>query len=59
MPTVTITNLGKSFGRIVALTGINLEIKEGEYFAILGPSGCGKTTLINCITGIVGITRMF
>ena len=57
MPNVKITNLVKRFGRVVALDGINLEIQEGEYLAILGPSGCGKTTLINCITGIVDITE--
>ncbi|MHA1975695.1 MAG: ABC transporter ATP-binding protein [Candidatus Hodarchaeales archaeon] len=57
MPTVTISNLEKRFGRVVALTGIDLEIKDEEYIAILGPSGCGKTTLINCITGIVDITE--
>ena len=59
MPNVKITNLVKKFGegRVVALDGINLEIQDGEYLAILGPSGCGKTTLINCITGIVDITE--
>jgi len=57
MPNVKITNLVKRFGRVVALDGIDLEIQEGEYLAILGPSGCGKTTLINCITGIVDITE--
>ncbi len=57
MPNVEITMLGKKFGRVVALTGVDLEIKDGEYLAILGPSGCGKTTLINCLTGIVDITE--
>lgn len=32
-----------------ALNGINLEIKEGEFVAIMGPSGCGKSTLLNII----------
>jgi len=57
MPNVKITELVKKFGRVVALDGINMEIQDGEYLAILGPSGCGKTTLINCITGIVDITE--
>ncbi|MHA1995044.1 MAG: ABC transporter ATP-binding protein [Candidatus Hodarchaeales archaeon] len=57
MPTVTLRNIGKKFGRVVALSGIDLEIKDAEYLAILGPSGCGKTTLINCITGIVDISE--
>ena len=35
-----------------AVNGINLEIKEGEFTAIVGPSGCGKTTLLNIIGGL-------
>lgn len=58
MPNIQITNLTKKFGRyITALDDINLQINEGEYIAVIGPSGCGKTTLINCITGIVDITK--
>lgn len=34
-----------------ALTGINLDIMEGEFLCLVGPSGCGKTTLINLIAG--------
>jgi len=49
--------ISKYFGRVKALEKINLEIKDGEYLALLGPSGCGKTTLINCITGIVEPTH--
>lgn len=33
----------------VALGGINLDVKEGEFIAIMGPSGCGKTTLLNIL----------
>ena len=35
-----------------AVNGINLDIKEGEFTAIVGPSGCGKTTLMNMIGGL-------
>ncbi|MGO9685081.1 MAG: ATP-binding cassette domain-containing protein, partial [Beijerinckiaceae bacterium] len=37
--------------RIVALDGIDLEIGDDEFLAVLGPSGCGKTTLLNIVAG--------
>ncbi|MCL2116395.1 MAG: ABC transporter ATP-binding protein [Methanobrevibacter sp.] len=48
---VEIKNLEKSYekGRIKALNGINLNIKEGEFVSIIGPSGSGKSTLLNMI----------
>jgi putative spermidine/putrescine transport system ATP-binding protein len=41
----------KSYGRVVAADGIDLEIAEGEFFTMLGPSGSGKTTLLRVIAG--------
>ena len=37
---------------VEALSGINLEVSEGEMVAIMGQSGCGKTTLLNCLSGL-------
>jgi spermidine/putrescine ABC transporter ATP-binding subunit len=46
-----IDRVTKRFGPITAVDHISLEVKDGEFFAILGPSGCGKTTLLRVIAG--------
>ena len=43
--------VGRSFGALVALEKISLEIQPGERRAVIGANGAGKTTLFNCITG--------
>ncbi len=40
-------------GKSVALDGINLEIRDREFFAIVGPSGCGKSTFLEIVAGLV------
>jgi iron(III) transport system ATP-binding protein len=51
MVPVTVENVEKRFGSVVALKGVDLEIAPGELFFLLGPSGCGKTTLLRCLAG--------
>ena len=45
-------NLTRHFGGLAALTGVNVEFREGEILGIIGPNGAGKTTFINVIAGI-------
>ena len=47
-----ITNLSKSFGNLMVLNSINLDMRTGERVALMGRSGSGKSTLLNCISGI-------
>lgn len=39
-------------GEVIALNGVNLNIKENEFICVVGPSGCGKTTLLNILAGL-------
>lgn len=48
---LSLRDLGKRFGALVALDGIALDVRVGARHAILGANGAGKTTLFNCITG--------
>ena len=54
--TVEVSNLTKSFGKVNALKGVNLQIKEGEVFAYIGPNGAGKSTTIRVLLGILQAT---
>ncbi|MDR2724506.1 MAG: ATP-binding cassette domain-containing protein, partial [Candidatus Adiutrix sp.] len=47
-----VAQVQKSFGRHYALNGVDLEVREGEFFTLLGPSGCGKTTLRRLSAGL-------
>lgn len=49
---VTIQGVTKRFGDVVAVDNVDLEIADGEFFAMLGPSGCGKTTTLRMIAGL-------
>jgi spermidine/putrescine transport system ATP-binding protein/putrescine transport system ATP-binding protein len=50
-PVISIRNVTKRFGNMVAVDRVTLDIMPGEFFVLLGPSGCGKTTLLRMIAG--------
>jgi branched-chain amino acid transport system ATP-binding protein len=50
-PVLQVRNLTKSFGGIVAVNDVSLEVREGEILGLIGPNGSGKSTLFNCILG--------
>ena len=51
--TIKIKNISKSFGEVIALKNINLEIKKGEIFGLIGPDGAGKTTLFKILVTLL------
>ncbi len=48
---LSVRDLRKSFGGIVAVDGVSFEVHDGEILGIIGPNGSGKSTLFNCILG--------
>jgi multiple sugar transport system ATP-binding protein len=49
---ILIKDLVKTFGGFTAVSGINLDVRDGEFLILVGPSGCGKTTTLNMISGL-------
>lgn len=45
-------NVHMFFGKIAALMGIDLDVRQGEIYSIIGPNGAGKTVMMNCISGL-------
>ena len=51
-PLLQIRNLTKRFGKLVAVDGLDLEVRAGEVIGLLGVNGAGKTTVMNMILGL-------
>jgi branched-chain amino acid transport system ATP-binding protein len=50
---LTVRNLNKSFGSLVAVHDLSFEVRTGEILGVMGPNGAGKTTVFNLLTGIL------
>ena len=50
-PSIELRDVSKFFGQVPAVSGISLEVRQGEFLTLLGPSGCGKTTTLRMIGG--------
>lgn len=57
MASINLENVQKTFGKVIAVDQLNLQIREGEFFTFLGPSGCGKTTTLRMIAGFYYPTK--
>src|SRR3954451_16001637 len=50
-PDIRLAGVRKEFGEVVAVDGVDIDIRRGEFFTLLGPSGSGKTTCLRMIAG--------
>ena len=58
MASITLTNLGKNYGGGGhAVSGVNIDIQDGEFIVLVGPSGCGKSTLLRMVAGLESISE--
>jgi ABC-2 type transport system ATP-binding protein len=49
---IRVSGLRKSYGEVVAVDGVDLEVRRGEIFGLIGPNGSGKTTTVECLQGL-------
>ena len=56
MAEIRLEKISKRFGDTEVVPGLDLTIREGEFFTLVGPSGCGKTTILNMIAGLEGLS---
>ena len=57
MSRVVLNNIVKRYDGSVAVSEMSLDIRDGEFVALLGPSGCGKTTTLRMIAGFIEATE--
>jgi ABC-2 type transport system ATP-binding protein len=52
-PAIAVRGLGKRFGDLIAVKGIDLDVPRGSFFGLVGPNGAGKTTTLSMVTGLL------
>jgi branched-chain amino acid transport system ATP-binding protein len=57
MSFLSIENVSKHFGSLIAVDGVSMNVEKGELRAVIGPNGAGKTTFFNLITGMLPLTK--
>ena len=56
MARITLENVRKEYGDVVAVRGIDLEVPDGSFVVVVGPSGCGKSTTLRLVAGLESVT---
>ena len=56
MASVSLHNLNKEFGGMLAVKNLSVEIADGEFLVFVGPSGCGKTTTLRMVAGLESLS---
>ncbi len=52
VPVIEVSGIRKTYGKLVAVDDVSLDVRDGEIFGLIGPNGAGKTTTMECVEGI-------
>jgi len=52
VPVIQVSGIRKTYGKLVAVDDVSLDVRDGEIFGLIGPNGAGKTTTMECVEGI-------